>query len=742
MTKLPGGYYAVQADYENASHDTFVFKGVTYEVEEGANLFATPHEADAAAKQIPDTVLAGLDYAAFEAPVILFSTGTHRTNALYLSGSRYLLGEGACVNPNLPMTDHAVGMARNPARPEEAETVFRGSHIEFKTAGADLYVMDGVTLGSACIWDGRKKGDVPVFRTHFYNVIYAGPCAGQRHRIFSIDEGNTTRREILFKNCRQADMDALGGCGSFMRLGADRVEFDGFCCDNTNVQFGFTDALYVWRNSANNVPHTEYTIKNSYFRGMTDDAGISFATAGIGKRSFSMTVENTTFVDASAPGLPVWMPELENDACTLTMRDCNVIDTRGNAAFIRSRGKGTSVKLENCTVQGFEKEWEIAPPIPSRAPAKIRTGKRDWTTKTADPHRVIGTDRADFIALDVRYEGKKAYYGDQHTHTDCGWKSDGTYPMNKWVARMDEIGLDFALVVDHRQMRGFFLPEWDTDRFVYGTEPGGNITDLKAARHGASGFHYNMLFRNKYDLAMVLANFPEYKFQGDELTGKFGYPKFTRERFDELVAYIHKIGGMIVHPHPASIMCSDDPSDYSFGEYTYFETLYSTPESRDTQQNYKVWCKMLDAGLHVYAAGGSDTHSAPSNKVVSTFYCPERTATACFDCMKTGDYTVGGFGMKMCIDGKPMGTRMTYRDGMKLTLRVDDYFAPGMKDKTAYELRILTDEGLAYASVFNGKEPQALSLEVQKRRFYRAEVFDLTHGHLVAVGNPIWLDAE
>ena len=40
MIKLPKGYYAVQSDFENASKNVFVFKGVEYEVTEGENLFA------------------------------------------------------------------------------------------------------------------------------------------------------------------------------------------------------------------------------------------------------------------------------------------------------------------------------------------------------------------------------------------------------------------------------------------------------------------------------------------------------------------------------------------------------------------------------------------------------------------------------------------------------------------------------------------------------------------------------
>ena len=39
MIKLPKGYYAITNDFENAGNE-FVFKGVSYEVEKGVNLFA------------------------------------------------------------------------------------------------------------------------------------------------------------------------------------------------------------------------------------------------------------------------------------------------------------------------------------------------------------------------------------------------------------------------------------------------------------------------------------------------------------------------------------------------------------------------------------------------------------------------------------------------------------------------------------------------------------------------------
>ena len=745
MQQLPRGYYAVAADFDNAPKDTFTFKGVTYAVKEGENLFGKLHDASPAAVEIPDTVLEGLEYENFEAPVILCGQGLHQVDRFTFKGSCYLLGEGAGISPNVPSGNELEPPALNEARADlEKETVLKGGY-DFGTmyvdAAVELLVIDGLSLRNERFCDSRTTTGKDT-RIVIRNINYISPC-GKTINYFSPQW--TFRREVIMENLRLQNFDDLAYGGTFIGSngGAARLVVDNLCYDTTEQLFGFSTISHSINTPVNNEERTEYVISNSYFRNACGENGIATVCGNIGDRAFDLTFDHCVFVDASRKGEAVLQPDLPTPKCTMTVRNSRFIDRRGNKAAIVYRGAGESITVENSSFEGYEAVSAPMPAPPVKAPKHVQAYKRDWMTSTEDPHRVIGTAKADFTALDIRYENKKAYYCDQHTHTRCGGTSDGTYPMDQWVATMDELKLDFAIVVDHRQMRGFFLPEWDTDRFVYGTEPGGAITDLADCRPGSSvnaSFHYNMLFPHEYGLAMVLANFPEYKFTGDQLTGKFGYPKFTRERFDELVAYIHKIGGMMVHPHPATLMASYDPLDYYFGEHTYLETLYAHPSSHASFRNYDLWVKILNLGKHMYAAGGSDTHGKTSNAVVSTMYCTERTGKACFDCMKSGDYTVGGFGMKMCIDGQPMGSELAYRDGMKLTLRIDDYFAPNMQDSTAYELRIYTDEGLAYASMFNGKESQALSLEVQKRRYYRAEVFDLTHGYRVAVGNPIWLD--
>ncbi len=745
MAKLPKGYYAVQADFETAPRDTFVFKGVTYEVEEGVNLFATPHEADAAAKEIPETVLDGVSYSAFEAPVLLFSVGRHKIDKCPVSGSRYWLGQAASVNPNVWGEDPTVCPAYNEARVPEEESVLFGTHyhgyVLIDRPDAEQIVFDGFTLAEARTNDVRVTGE-GVYTEIFRNNIYKSPCGRVIHSYNAPKADCRIDRTLVIEDARmEENFDDLGYGGNFIFSRNSRTVLRRFFCNGTAQVFGFTTITRNVENFMKNREITEIAMEDCYFSGLAGENGIATSCTGAKEQGIVWTVDRCTFVNASREGEAVLHPDMPNEKCSLTVRDSHFIDTRGNARAIMVRGGGTSVTVENTSFEGFETEWAPAPFVPTKAPKYVRNYKRDWTTDTEDPHRVIGTNKADFTALDVRYEGRKAYYADLHTHTNCGGRSDGSFPMKDVVARMDELGYDFCAVVDHRQMRGYFLPEWDTDRFLYGTEPGGGITDPKGCPYEKHrSFHYNMLFKDEYGLAMVLANFPEYNFQGDRLTGEFGYPKFTRARFEELVAYVQKIGGIMVHPHPSTLLCSHDPLDYYFGEHTFLETLVSVPYAHSAFRNYDLWCKILALGKHMYTSGGSDTHSAPRASSISTLYLTERTGRACFDCMRTGDLTVGGFGFKMCIDGQPMGSELAYRKGMKLTLRVDDYFAPGMKDDTAYELRIYSDKGLAYASMFSGKEPQAISLEVQERRFYRAEVFDLTHGYRVAVGNPIWLD--
>ena len=59
---------------------------------------------------------------------------------------------------------------------------------------------------------------------------------------------------------------------------------------------------------------------------------------------------------------------------------------------------------------------------------------------------------------------------------------------------------------------------------------------------------------------------------------------------------------MVVHAHPKTMLVSDDPLDYYFGEHTFIETIYDTVYSAATRNNYQLWQDILALGKHVYAS--------------------------------------------------------------------------------------------------------------------------------------------
>ena len=743
MKKLPLGYFAVQSDFENAPKDSFTFRGETFAVAEGENLFSNINDAVAAAESAaaPSEVIAGLPYESFPAPVILFSEGKHnieKFNRVRILKSVVLLGEKAGISPNLPAENRADMPKENPER-GEGESILVGHYwfgnITIEAHECEYFVMDGFLSAGVRVKDARVNGKK--FRFESKNIIHTGRCGWEHNQYNFIPaaEDSELDRDILIRNVRIIDFPDLDYGGSFALINAHKAVLDNVCFSGSGQLFGFTNLTSSYSNCSQ-FDTTEIIVKNCYVSECTGENGISLSTKG-SENKLDVTIENSTFINASCEGEPAINPYFMNDKHSLKIKDCFISDTRGNsAAAVAVVGFTDGVELENCTFEGFSKDMEAIPLPPSIAPDYIDTSAD--VTNGEDVHEIVAD--ADFSALEDYYKDRKAYYGDQHVHTKCGGTSDGSFPMTDWPEEMDKIGLDFAAVVDHRQMRGFFLPEWNTERFIMGNEPSATIYGLNAAAPGYDHIHYNMLVPHKYGLAMVFANFPEFEFRGDELTGSHKYPGFPKERFMEMVKFIQDMGGMFVHPHPKTMMSSTDPLDFYYGEHMFLETLYEKFESNFSFKNYKLWTELLALGKHVYAAGGSDTHRKPSNQVVSTFYTKERKDTAFFEQMRSGDYTVGAVGMQMLIDGNPMGSEIEYKDGMILTLKVADFFKPRWQENTVYELRIYSDEGLVYNSIYNGVNTQKIALKVKNRKFYRAEMFDITHGYRVAVGNPIWLD--
>lgn len=744
MLSLPRGYYAVAADFENAPKDQFTYKGVTYAVEEGVNLFATAPEADAAATEVPEVVLEGLDYEKFEAPVLLFSVGTHRIDNFNPTSSRYVLGEKAGVNPNLAPAQFGELPPLNPERADaERESIMYGGNaqgnIRPQSAEVKILVIDGFYNRKARLFDQRMTCTGECFVAQ-KNIVYIGPW-GKLHNLFSASRaGHDLRREVLIQNVRFEHYDGMDFGGVFAYMSTAKATFDNLVFYDTDAVFGFTTIPRATVACPMNLECAEICIKNSYFGEMRGENGIMVNLQQAPKRAVKMTVEHSVFRNASRTGESPLHFHVANEKCALTVSNSLFEDTRGGDAAI-TLFEGEGAVLEGCEFKGFAAQTRTQPICVREAPASIFLQEEDFESGTEDNHVIVGTKNADFADLEACYAGCSVYRGDQHVHSACGGRSDGHFPLGEWLSRMDELGVDFVAIVDHHQMRGFFLPEWCEERFMMGSEPGTGLLEPHGCTH-SSNFHYNMLVPHKYGLAMVMANFPEFEFQGDELNGQFGYPKFTRERFLELSEYIHSIGGMMVHAHPKSIMCADDPLAYYFGEHSFIETVVGNYASAYSFKSHQLWVDILARGKHVYASVGSDSHRDPANTAVATFYSKERHMRTFFPQMRAGNFTAGAVGIQMCVDGAPMGSELAYREGQILKIRVGDFFAPVLKDNTAYELRVYSDKGLVYSSLFDGKESQYLAIKAQKRAFYRVEVLDLVAHTRIAAGNPIWLDKQ
>ncbi len=726
MKNLPEGYIAVTNTEKPAS--VFVFKGVSYRVIPGKNVFCSADEALQNIGVAPKTIIDGLQVLP-EAPAVLFSAGEHAADKLMIRKSVAFFGQNAGIRPNLPPRRKFACPAENKER-KVNESILKGSFWFGKiwVENACDFTVDGFSFDLLRIVSEVKNGEKECLTLK--NIIFKSPCGDHMIKLNPIEKSSALKREIALDGIRFTDFDGLGYGKNFILGCANTFSFHDVCFTDTDKIFGFTDLARRLSVCPENAESYEIKIENSYFKNLFGDMGITVARK---PEKLFFTAKNSVFL-----GGKVFDLSFSKDGC-FKAEDC-VFRGGGKEPLLQVTGECRNVNFIACRIDGFESEWKYAPALPSKAPACIDNTAH--TTKCADPHRVIDIGTADFRPLEKFYRGRKVSYGDLHAHSNSGGKSDGKTPIEDYTAEMDKLSIDFTALVDHRQMRGYFLPAWDKNRFIYGMEPGTTFTWANGAKEGYNKVHYCMLFPHEYGLAMVFANFPEFGFRGDELTGFCKYPVFSKERFQELVAFIHSIGGLIVHPHPKDLMASTDPSDYNFGEHTFLETISVSAWDNMSFKNYELWEELLKRGCHVYASGGADAHGKITNNAVSVFYTKEKNGLAFFRQMKSGDFTVGFAGIKLSVDGHPAGSEIAYRKGQVLTLEAGDFFAPHYHKDHIYELRIFTDKGLAYSSIFSGRAKQRLALAVKNRKYYRADIFDLTGGYAAAISNPVWLDKK
>lgn len=343
----------------------------------------------------------------------------------------------------------------------------------------------------------------------------------------------------------------------------------------------------------------------------------------------------------------------------------------------------------------------------------------------------------DISQLEALYAGRKPYYGELHDHSNSGVRGDGHNSLTEWKEELNRLKMDFATLVDHRQVMHMQLPEWDPTIFIGGTEPGTVILDSKAEE---PSLHYNMILYEPAQLEAILAEFPEYKFN-QVRENEFVYPRFNLDRFRELIAYIKHIGGFFVHPHPKQVMKSDDPLDYWFADETGLEVFYTFHEElggEKCQANYKLWTDLLALGKRVFATAGNDEHRLPTTKALTTIFSPEKHSRAYIQRLRAGDFVCGGVGIRMCVGDTAMGGQCSFA-GQRLVLSVGDFHESLVKPGNTYRIDLLDHTGVVFSQQIDPANTVYFAVDTDSaRKFYRAEVFDVTRNLRIAIGNPIW----
>ena len=332
------------------------------------------------------------------------------------------------------------------------------------------------------------------------------------------------------------------------------------------------------------------------------------------------------------------------------------------------------------------------------------------------------------------YGGTEIYHGELHDHSQSGGTSDGKRPLSHWLGAMEALKMDFAAILDHKQVRHMFEPEWKDGLFLGGTEPAAKIEDACAE---VNGLHYNMLFENAQPLMELLGEFSEYQYEGG-IEGHFVYPRFTRARFAELIEAVFARGGFFVHAHPKQVMKAADPMQYVFREGMGLEVIYISLESEYTKANYALWKDILATGYRVYATAGCDMHACAHDTALTSLYATEKSNRAYLDCLRRGDFTAGSVGIKMCVGDTRMGGETDF-ESKTLVLAVGDYHKSVYDPSHSYRVDIYSDKGLCHSAPIDCTQTEYITMETdQDAMFYRAEVVDLTRELTIAYGNPIW----
>ncbi len=696
IRKIPIGYYFVGK--ERIGEVTF--RGVNYYVEEGINYFTSFKDAIAKAESKPAIVIDELnDYSSFDYPVILVVEGEYEIDAISINKSLYLIGDNAFLKGS-----------------------FWYGTIEPKD-DCDSFIIDSFSFENIRLNDSRSvEGD---YYLTFKNIKYIG---AHPWISYFIDPGSKKSRvHLSLENIIVDGIDGYYYGNEFMRISVASLLINNLTYKNTDKLFGFSSFDRNFKNTFTDVD-TKYQINNAVFKNNFWQKGITLNSEGYSCISFNKSSFENCLLDETISLFDIKL----NDKDLLTFADCDIKDT-GSKIFLSGNIKPNQIKIKNTCIAGFDKDendsfvFNEAKILDSFVLSQLEL--------ISDKHELI--TNADFKVLEEYYDNRKPFYCDMHVHSNSGGTSDGQVNIKDWPKEMNEMNLDFVAIADHRQMRHFFLNEFDDTKFFYCTEPAA----ILKGNMKYNELHYNMIFPDKYGLKKVLKKYDDlYHFKGDELTGYFDYCEFSHQDLEKVASFISSIGGMFVHAHPKAMLVSDNILDYFFGDHTYIEAFSNDYSSLLSYNDYKLWVKLLSLGKKVYNISGSDSHSHCKNSCINVVYAEEKMNSSLFKYFKKGDFSSGAFGIKMLIGSTSMGGTTKYKKNQKLLIEIDDLFNFYRNSNKNFIVKVISSEGTIYSTIYNGKEKLRLAFETKERKFYRVEIIDLDCMLPFGLSNPIWLD--
>lgn len=365
--------------------------------------------------------------------------------------------------------------------------------------------------------------------------------------------------------------------------------------------------------------------------------------------------------------------------------------------------------------------------------------------ENANPSATANAD--DIAALDSNYAGMSVAYGEMHDHTASGGKSDGKQTLTTWVTEMNKIGMDFATIVDHRQSRHMYLPEWDKDRFIGGSEP---ATTLSAMTADTTTPHYNMIFTDPAGLEKTLAdmNFRSITNDPDGYGVYYEYTNFTFADFRKLAETVRANGGIftLVHPLYNGYIGSEDTMEYFIAEQSYFEVSTGSGGNMCYEFNekaYQTWLDLLALDKRVWASAGSDEHNLPNPRGMTTLYAREKVDgeymnAVYFESMRVGNLTAGSVGIRMSIGDTVMGSTGSF-EGERVVFSIGDIHSSALFTDHTYRVELYDDGGRVFETTFDPSQTNYFAWDADSsRKFYRVVVWDDTLQTRIAVGNPIW----